>query len=156
MKGNEIGHHPFVPPRHQFDNGGYYPEVLDDEAEAVKFKPNFKILGEASVITLPEGGVPYGKCLFDLQAGSYTCYTAMELIVDGVTYVALIGNGWGEECGSPKDDVETNVGVCPPVRPSLGEAIYRHERRQRYPLQIRSWLCKRPASRDCDVAARRG
>jgi hypothetical protein len=109
MKKNEIGHHPYQAPRHQFDKGGFKTTLLEYENEKVKWIPNWKILGEVDVIDIPIGH-PYlnDEPLIDLQAGSMHCYIADEMEYEGVKYIVLIGNGWGDEQGFPFNEVDFN------------------------------------------------
>jgi len=101
VKENEIAHHPYQPAPNEFSTEGYPTQILTWEGDKIKWVPNFAILGELETLQLPEEGVEHEDCIFDLQSGSLTCYSAFFLHIDGQKYVSLVGNGWGEECGFP-------------------------------------------------------
>ncbi len=98
MKPNEIGHFPYMPPRNQFDKGGYERIYIDHvEDDGVVWATNWKILGEVTTINIPEHF--QSEILIDLQTAS-DCYCADLLTIDEKQYIFLYGSGW-MECGFP-------------------------------------------------------
>lgn len=97
MKENEIGHFPFwEAPKDSFDRGGY-PRQHYREG---KWEPTFVLLGEVEIIEYPPEGVDTNNCIYDLQSGNEACYYAADVVVNGVNYIYLLGNGWAD-CGFP-------------------------------------------------------
>ena len=107
MKNNEIGHFPYLPPQHQFDKGDRYPRqyIAHDDKDKliipIKWANNWAILGEVELVDIPNipKDTEFSELLVDLQTAQ-DCYCADKLIVNGTTYVYLLGSGWSD-CGFP-------------------------------------------------------
>jgi len=112
LKPNEIGHFPYRAPRNEFDNGGYPKlELARDEKGNVQWDkndrslwiPTWKSLGEVTTIQYPPEGININDCIYDLQAGSESCYYAANVVINNHKYIYLLGNGWAD-CGFPFHD----------------------------------------------------
>ena len=100
MKPNEIGHFPFR------ESSKDYPSmelswIGTKENPEIKWVPRFKLLGIPP--SIPAQSFNTDNCVFDLHAGSMTCYYAADVLIGEVKYIWLLGNGWSE-AGFPFTD----------------------------------------------------
>lgn len=114
MNGNEIGHFPYwKAPKGSFHESGYPKEHYANG----KWIPTFVLLGEVETVQYPPEGIDTDNCVYDLQHGSQACYYAADVVINGVSYIYLLGNGWADvgfpffdETFDPKKPYETGKG----------------------------------------------